>query len=103
MVENIHLAQSRKRTAPRCTMKVDIQKAYNTISWEFMEKALRAFGFPNKFVMWIMECVTAPSYSLKVNGETFGFFKGRRGIRQGDPISPFLYVIGTEYLSRSLN
>lgn len=44
-----------------------------------------------------------PSYSLKVNGETFGFFKGRRGLRQGDLISPFLYVIAMEYLSRSLN
>lgn len=108
-MENIHLAQkimrgyARKRMTPRCTLKVDIRKAYDTISWDFLGRALTALQFPCKFVDWVMECVTTLSYSLKVNGETFGFFKGQRGLRQADPISPFLCVIGMEYLSRSLN
>lgn len=58
--------------------------------------------FLEKFIIWMMACVTAPPFSLGVNGENFGFFKGQGGFRQGDPISPFLFVICMEYLSRSL-
>lgn len=84
MVENIHLAQeifrgyTRKRTSPKCTLKIDIWKAYDTVSWDFL-KVLHTLRFPDIFIRWIMECVSTPSYSLKVNGEVFGFFKGKRG------------------------
>lgn len=109
MVENIHLAQelmrgySRKRTTPKCTLKVDIRKAYDTISWSFLHEVLLQLEFPAVFVGWIMACVTSPSYSLRINGENVGFFKGKRGLRQGYPMSPCLFVLCMEYLSRSLN
>lgn len=76
MVENIHFAQkiirgySRKRTAPKCTLKIDIHKAYDTNSWEFLEKVLHALHFSAKFINWIMACVSTPTYFLKLNGKS---------------------------------
>ncbi|GJZ59819.1 RNA-directed DNA polymerase, eukaryota, reverse transcriptase zinc-binding domain protein [Tanacetum coccineum] len=80
----------------RCSMKIDIQKAYDTVDWNFLKNTLRLFGFHRKMVKWIMLCVSTPSYSLCINGERHGFFKGGRGLRQGDPMSPYLFTIVME-------
>ncbi|GJT20726.1 RNA-directed DNA polymerase, eukaryota, reverse transcriptase zinc-binding domain protein [Tanacetum coccineum] len=80
----------------RCSMKIDIQKAYATVDWRFLENALNLFGFHHKMVTWIMACVSTPSYSICENGERHWFFKGGRGLRQGDPMSPYLFTIVME-------
>ena len=68
-----------------------------------MKEVLTGLGFPSLFVGWVMQCISTTSYSISINGSMHGFFKGHQGIRQGDPIFPFLFVLCLEYLSRSLN
>ncbi|KAL9993786.1 putative RNA-directed DNA polymerase [Helianthus debilis subsp. tardiflorus] len=87
---------------PRCAFKVDIQKAYDTVDWKFLENVLLGFGFNQKMIEWIMLCVSTPSYSICVNGSVHGYFKGKRGLRQGDLISPYLFTLVMEVLTCTL-
>ncbi|XP_021769724.1 uncharacterized protein LOC110733966 [Chenopodium quinoa] len=91
---------SHKNITPRCMIKIDLKKAYDSVEWGFLESAMVELSFPGQFIAWVMGCVSSVPYSIMINGAPTAPFSAKKGLRQGDPMSPFPFAIGMEYLSR---
>lgn len=83
-------------------IRADIEKAYDQIEWKLILQALKCFQFHDIFSNWISQCISVVSYSILLNGSPTGFFKPSRRLRQGDPLSRLLFIIGSEVFSRML-
>ena len=109
LMENVLLASElvkdyhKDTVSPRCVLKIDISKAFDSVQWSFVLGSLRALGFPEKYIHWIELCITSPSFSVQVNGDLAGYFQSSRGLRQGCSLSPYLFVLCMNVLSLKLD
>ena len=78
-------------------------KKKTTGEWQALQHIMVELGFPHKFIDWVMACVNSLSYKFSLNGTPTGILKAQGGLRQGDPISPLLFVLVMEYLHRVLH
>lgn len=74
-------------------LKLDFEKAYDRVSWDFLEEVLTRKGFSELWIKWMMQAVKGGRVAVEINGERGEFFRSYKGLRQGDPLSPFAIAV----------
>ncbi|KAG7569023.1 Reverse transcriptase domain [Arabidopsis thaliana x Arabidopsis arenosa] len=97
--ENFHALRSNPANRKKfMALKTDMSKAYDRVEWGFLRALMEKMGFNLRWIDWIMQCITSVSYRILINGDPKGRIRPSRGIRQGDPMSPYLFILCTEAL-----
>lgn len=85
-----------------CAIKMDIMKAFDTVKWSYLMTILIHMNIPERIRNWIYICISTPSFSVNINGSLTGNFRATRGLRQGDPLSPTLFIFVIEGFTQLL-
>ena len=94
----IHSIKKEKKSS--FALKVDLYKAYDEVSWTFIRLVLIKLGMKMEMVDWILGCIQSTSFAILINGSSSNFFRPSRGIRKGCPLSPFIFLLVVDALSR---
>ena len=102
--EMLHALRTNSRgREKRMAIKTDMSKAYDRLEWDFISAVMKNMGFSDTWIEWIMRCVSLVKYHDLFNGQPRGNIIPKWGLRQGDHLSPFIFILCTEALISLLN